>query len=259
MRIPLYQLDAFAEQPFQGNPAAVCPLQEWLPEELMQRIAEENNLAETAFTVPTGDGFAIRWFTPVTEVDLCGHATLAAAYALFMTKAVDGSIVRFSSRSGPLTVEHAHDRLTLDFPAQPLEACDPPEALVSGLQVTPSETFRGMDYLAVLQDEESIRRLTPDMGALKRLDRRGLIVTAPGEQTDFVCRFFAPNFGIDEDPVTGSAYCALMPYWSARLKKNQLNAVQLSRRTGRVRCELKGRRVLISGRVVPYLEGTILV
>lgn len=257
MRLSLYQIDAFAERPFQGNPAAVCPLEDWLPDDVLQAIAEENNLAETAFYVRRDGGYELRWFTPAKEVDLCGHATLAAAHVLFQSDRLAESRVTFQSRSGPLRVFREGDLLTLDFPAQPPVRCEVPPGMADGLGAMPCECYRAMDYMAVFESEDLIRSLAPDFRRLRSLELRGVIVTAAGKTTDFVSRFFAPNYGIDEDPVTGSAHCTLAPYWANRLGKSILTARQLSKRTGQLRCRVEGERVFISGRTVPYLEGTI--
>ncbi len=257
MRLQLYQVDAFAEKLFTGNPAAVCPLEEWLPEAVMQSIALENNLSETAFVVREASGWRIRWFTPGSEVDLCGHATLATAWVLFDLGLVDGSELFLQSRSGKLKVSRDDGLLTLDFPALQVSPCLLPDSLVAALGRRPAELYRAMDYMAVFDTEEEILSLEPDFNALGRIDLRGLIVTAPGKEADFVSRFFAPRVGVNEDPVTGSAHCMLTPFWAARLGRNRLQARQLSRRGGSLVCELRGDRVLISGRCVPYLKGTI--
>lgn len=257
MKLPIYQIDAFAEGPFKGNPAAVCPLERWLPDTLMQSIAEENNLSETAFFVPTDGDYELRWFTPACEVDLCGHATLAAAHVLLGLNGSAQTRMTFHSRSGPLHVFREGDLLTLDFPAQPSVACEVPDAMVAGLGARPRECYRAMDYMAVFESEREIAALAPDFRRLRTLDLRGVIVTAPGKSVDFVSRFFAPNYGVAEDPVTGSAHCTLAPYWAKRLGKTELNARQLSKRTGALRCRVEGERVFISGRAVAYLEGTI--
>src|SRR5262245_6029034 len=259
MKLPIFQIDAFAEAPFEGNPAAVCPLDDWLPDELLQSIAQENNLSETAFYVPQDGHYELRWFTPVREVDLCGHATLAAAHVLLQSNGPAQSSVTFQSRSGPLRVFREEDRLTLDFPAQPGVACEVPAPLVQALGATPLAFYRAMDYMAVFETEEQITKLAPDFTRLKVLDLRGVIVTAPGRTSDFVSRFFAPNYGVDEDPVTGSAHCTLAPYWAQRLGKSSMLARQLSKRTGTLRCRVEGERVFISGRTVAYLEGTIQI
>lgn len=255
MKLPIFQIDAFADAPFQGNPAAVCPLEHWLPDSTMQAIAQENNLSETAFYVPKGEDYDLRWFTPAREVDLCGHATLAAAHVLFGLKQIPSVI--FHSRSGPLRVMREGELLTLDFPAQPGTCCEIPDALAAGLSARPKECFRAMDYLAVFETDQDVQALAPDFRQLRALDLRGVIVTAPGTHVDFVSRFFAPNYGVDEDPVTGSAHCMLAPYWAERLGKTTLTARQLSRRGGSLRCRVEGDRVFISGRTVAYLEGTI--
>ena len=257
--IPIYQVDAFVtgDGPFTGNPAAVCPLEEWLDEAVMQRIAAENNLAETAFLVGAQGNYRIRWFTPQTEVDLCGHATLAAAAIIFdrIEPALDR--VTFCSQSGPLAVARDADRLALDFPSRPPLPCEVPDALLAGLGRTPLEIRASRDYLARFASEEEVRSLRPDFARLTGLDRLGVIVTAPGHDSDFVSRFFAPNAGIPEDPVTGSAHCTLIPYWSEILGKKALFARQVSERGGALWCGQEGDRVRIAGRTALYLEGSI--
>ncbi|MGC1481895.1 MAG: PhzF family phenazine biosynthesis protein [Chthoniobacterales bacterium] len=257
MKLPIYQVDAFADQPFEGNPAAVCPLECWLPDSVLQSIAEENNLSETAFFIGAGDRYHLRWFTPIQEVDLCGHATLAAAHVLFSGECESADQLSFDSRSGPLRVFRDGDLLTLDFPTDPGIRCESPVDLIEGLRATPVECYRAMDYLAVFDSEAKIAEISPDFQRLKALDRRGVIVTARGEEEDFVSRFFAPKFGIDEDPVTGSAHCTLAPYWARTLGKNALSAKQISKRTGLLKCRLSADRVFISGRVADYLQGQI--
>jgi PhzF family phenazine biosynthesis protein len=259
MKLPIFQLDAFAEAPFQGNPAAVCPLQHWLPDQVLQSIAQENNLSETAFYVPREGCYELRWFTPTREVDLCGHATLAAAHVLLSSNGPAQSQVTFHSRSGPLRVFREDAQLTLDFPAQVGVACEVPSPMVEALGTKPRACYQAMDYMAVFETEEELTALRPDFRKLTALDLRGVIVTAPGRTSDFVSRFFAPNCGVDEDPVTGSAHCTLAPYWAERLRKSTLHARQLSKRTGTLRCRVEGQRVLISGRTVVYLEGTIQI
>ena len=263
MRLPLFQIDAFAERVFQGNPAAVCPLEAWLPEALMQAIAAENNLSETAFCVPEGEGYGLRWFTPLKEIDLCGHATLATAHVLFEHLGFAGAEIVFSTRSGALRVTRAGDRLAMDFPAKAIEPCAAPAALIEGLGRMPLEVYGGRDYLAVFADAAEVRALTPDPRRLAELDRHGVIVTAPGGaedgDVDFVSRFFVPKFGVDEDPVTGSAHCSLTPFWAARLGKTTLEARQVSRRGGRLQCTLAGERVILRGRAVTYMAATIEV
>jgi PhzF family phenazine biosynthesis protein len=259
MKILIYQVDAFASRVFEGNPAAVCPLEEWLDDEVMQAIAQENNLSETAFFVPHEKGFDIRWFTPAAEVDLCGHATLASAFVVFTAIEPGRSEVTFASRSGPLSVSSNGDLLTLDFPAQPPAPCAAPSELAAGLGKDPAEVLACEDYFAVYASQEDIVGMRPDMSVLEKVDLRGVIVTAPGDEVDFVSRFFAPRYGIDEDPVTGSAHCALTPYWAQRLGKSKLHAYQLSRRGGELFCEDRGDRVMISGRAVLYLQGFITI
>jgi predicted PhzF superfamily epimerase YddE/YHI9 len=259
MRIPLYQIDAFAERPLTGNPAAVCPLDAWLPDDVMQAIAAENNLAETAFFVPEGKGWRLRWFTPTTEVDLCGHATLAAAHVIFTVLAPELQRVAFrTEKAGDLAVTRDGELLALDFPARPPAPCAEPAGLGRALGRRPTALLAARDYLAVYDEPEQVAALAPDFTALAALDRFAVIVTAPGRgEVDFVSRFFAPAQGVDEDPATGSAHCSLIPYWAGRLEKTRLAARQLSRRGGSFACELRGDRVAIAGRTVPYLTGTI--
>ena len=257
MKLKQYQVDAFATRPFEGNPAAVCPLQGWLDDNLLQAIAAENNLSETAFFVPSGEGFELRWFTPVDEVELCGHATLASAHILFEKLGYKEKVIRFATRSGELTVEKRGDGLRMDLPALPPAPVAAPAALVEGLGVAPLEVLAAGDYLAVFESEAAIRAIHPNHAALERLDLRGVIVTAPGDNTDFVSRFFAPALGVPEDPVTGSAHCTLAPYWAGKLGKNSLSARQVSRRGGNLRCEVTGGRVLLYGRAVTFMEAEI--
>lgn len=257
MKIKLYQVDAFTDKVFGGNPAAVCPLQAWLPDEVLQSIALENNLSETAFFIPVEGAYHLRWFTPKTEVDLCGHATLASAFVLFNRLAYAGEAVRFHTREGDLCVARNGAELVMDFPSKVPVACELPELLVAALGVTPLELFTNEDYLVVLQDEAAVRAVVPDFKTMTEIDTRGIIITAPGDKVDFVSRFFAPRYGIDEDPVTGSAHCVLTPFWSERLGRDDLVARQVSRRGGDLKCTLKGARVAIAGRAVLYLEGEI--
>jgi PhzF family phenazine biosynthesis protein len=259
MRLPIFQVDAFAGEVFRGNPAAVCPLHEWLPDDRMQAIAAENNLAETAFFAPGRDGYDLRWFTPTVEVDLCGHATLASAHVVFERLQPGARTVRFSTRSGLLEVARDGDLLVMDFPALPAESCPAPAALVDGLGARPQEVLRAKNYLAVFDTERQIRALRPDMAALATLAPYAVIVTAPGADVDFVSRFFAPAHGVPEDPVTGSAHCTLVPYWARRLGKKDLRARQVSARVGELACRDNGVRVAMGGRAVLYLEGTIYV
>jgi PhzF family phenazine biosynthesis protein len=257
MKLPYYEVAAFTTNPFGGNPAGVCLLEGWLADRVLQRIAANNNLSETAFLVPRGNDFELRWFTPTTEVDLCGHATLAAAAVLFGEGRLPEETVRFYSRSGVLPVTRKDDVLTLDFPARPPAPIAAPAALISGLRETPREVYQARDCLAVFAGEADVRALRPDFALLKTLDCLGIIATAPGTDCDFVSRFFAPGAGIDEDPVTGSAHCTLIPFWAARLGKTTLSARQLSARGGELCCELVGDRVRIGGRAVLYLCGEI--
>jgi PhzF family phenazine biosynthesis protein len=259
MKLPIYQIDAFTDHLFAGNPAAVVPLQEWLPDEVMLNIAAENNLAETAFFIPTEAGFHIRWFTPFIEIDLCGHATLATAYVIFKLQNYHDEIIRFNSRSGELTVTMDGDWLTLNFPIDVYQIAVPPPALVESLRsITMMEVYKGKsDYLVVLDSEEAVRDLDLDIIVLSTIPARGIIITASGSDVDFVSRFFAPQSGIDEDPVTGSAHTTLIPYWSEKLSKTTLTARQLSKRGGYLKCELDGERVNIGGQARLYLQGEI--
>ena len=259
MKLPIFQIDAFTDKLFAGNPAAICPLESWLPDQLLQSIAAENNLAETAFVVQRDSFFDLRWFTPTLEMDLCGHATLAPAHVIFRHLGYRGSIVRFQTRSGALTVSRNEDLLTLDFPARPAAPCDTPQELSDGLRATPTATAKARDYLAVFETEQAVRSLQPDMAALMRLDCLGIIATAPGNHCDFVSRFFAPRAGVPEDPVTGSAHCTLIPYWAQRLGRSELRALQVSPRGGELFCEHRGERVGIGGRAVTYSSGFLHV
>ena len=259
MDIPIYQVDAFASEVFKGNPAAVCPLEAWLPDETLQGIALENNLSETAFLVRRGTDYDLRWFTPAVEVDLCGHATLGSAYVVAHHLQPGADAVRFHSRSGVLTVTRKGELFTLDFPALERKPAPDDPDVVAALGAAPVEIWDSMDLLVVFPDEATIRGLRPDMTRVAALKTRGVLVTAPGEDCDFVSRFFAPQSGIPEDPVTGSAHCILTPYWAKRLGKTAMSARQLSARGGELAVELQGDRVLISGRVAPYMEGRIRV
>lgn len=250
-------MDAFSDSLFSGNPAAVCPLDEWLPDELMQQIASENNLAETAFFVRQEDGYQIRWFTPLVEVDLCGHATLASAHVLFNHLNFPGDRIRFDSKSGPLYVSRSQEMITLDFPVAAFDRTGPPDGLSDALGVKITEVYQSTDYLVLLNSEDEVRDAHPDFSRLALIPARGIIITAPGESADFVSRFFAPAVGINEDPVTGSAHTFLVPFWSQRLGKTELTAKQISARGGVLYCKLRGDRVEISGRAVTYLEGIL--
>ena len=256
MKIPLFVADAFASQPFHGNPAAVCPLKHWLGDATMQSIAAENNLSETAFFVPRGGDYELRWFTPTVEMDLCGHATLASAFILFSELGFRGDVVRFHSRSGILSVTREGEILTLDFPSRPPAPCEVPDALINGLGAKPVEVLKARDYFAIYATEGEVRSLQPDFATLGKLDAK-VIVTAPGGDCDFVSRFFAPTFGVNEDPVTGSAHCTLIPYWSHRLGKPSPFARQVSQRGGELFCRLAGERVHIGGKAVLYSRGHI--
>jgi PhzF family phenazine biosynthesis protein len=260
MNLPIYKVDAFTDRLFAGNPAAVVPLETWLADGLMQDIAAENNLSETAFYVRGPEGFAIRWFTPAVEVDLCGHATLGSAFVAFSRGDAAGDWMEFSSRSGPLRVRREGDFLVLDFPAHVPEPAPSPDGLAEALGAAPREIWRGgTDYLLVFDREADVQRLEPDFARLAAVPARGLIATAPGTDADFVSRFFAPRVGVPEDPVTGSSHTRLTPYWTRRLGKAELTARQLSRRGGTLRCRMAGDRVEIAGQARLYLTGTITV
>lgn len=260
MEIPIYQIDAFARGLFRGNPAAICPLTGWLPDQILQDIAAENNLAETAYYVLENGRYRIRWFTPTLEVDLCGHATLAAAAVILeVRRELAHSNVVFDSRSGELAVERSGSVYTLDFPSQPAVPSSAKPGLAGALGAQPSAFLRARYDLCVFETEEQIRALAPDMPALGKVNSFAVIVTAPGRDCDFVSRFFAPAAGIPEDPVTGSAHSTLIPYWSARLGKKNLFARQISARGGELWCEDRGSRVGIGGHAVKYLEGRIFV
>jgi PhzF family phenazine biosynthesis protein len=259
MRIKLYQVDAFTDSVFGGNPAAVCIIDKWLDDTLMQQIAAENNLSETAFAVAKDNTFEIRWFTPNSEVDLCGHATLATAHVLFNHYGFSGEKIVFHTQErGTLGVTMEGNLLTLDFPADPPEKLVVPQQLVDAIGKPPVESYRGRsDYLLIYGTQKDIEEISPDFTRLAEVDIRGIIVTAPGYDTDFVSRFFAPKLGINEDPVTGSAYTTLTPFWAERLGKNSLIARQLSRRRGDLQCKLHESRAHISGQAVTYLVGDI--
>lgn len=257
MKIKQYQVDAFATRTFEGNPAAVCPLENWLEDDLLQAIAEENNLSETAFFVPTAKGFSLRWFTPVKEVDLCGHATLATAHVIFEILGYTESNIIFETRSGNLCVEKNSNQLKMDFPACLPTPCEISETIIKALGVRPVELLAADDYVAVLDNEATVRAITPNQALLAQLDLRGVIVTAPGADVDFVSRFFAPKIGIPEDPVTGAAHCKIAPYWARKLGKNTLSAKQVSKRGGSLTCEVKADRVVLYGNAVTFMEAEI--
>lgn len=257
MKIKLYQIDAFAKKSFEGNPAAICPLQEWLDDEKLLSIAEENNLSETAFFVPTNDGFHIRWFTPTTEVDLCGHATLAAAFVIFNELGYKNNSIAFDSRSGILNVVKENDLFIMDFPEQSPVVCELPEEIKRAFDTQPVECLKSQDYIVVFNDENEILSANPKLELLANIELRGVIITAKSKNYDFVSRCFAPKYGINEDPVTGSAHTQLTPYWANKLNKNKLHAKQVSKRGGELFCELLGQRVNIAGYAVKYLQGEI--
>lgn len=259
MRLPIYQVDAFTDKLFGGNPAAVCPLESFLPDATMQAIAAENNLSETAFLVSEGGDYLLRWFTPTVEVDLCGHATLASAHVVFEFIEPRRDVVRFRTlKAGTLEVRRSAGLLTMDFPARPPVPCEPPAELLAALGGTPREVLRARDHLVVYGSAAEIAALKPDLATLATVDCWAAIVTAPGEHgADFVSRFFAPAQGVPEDPVTGSAHTTLVPYWAKHLGRNNLTARQLSRRGGLLHCTLNGERVDIGGYAVTYLTGQI--
>jgi PhzF family phenazine biosynthesis protein len=259
MRLPLYHVDAFASRVFSGNPAGVVPLASWPDDATLQSIAAENNLSETAFFKGTAGRYDIRWFTPTTEVDLCGHATLASAFVLMTRLSPELGAVEFSSRSGPLRVTREGELFALDFPARPARPVDLTGALQAALGARPIEVWAARDLMAVYESEDVVRSLKPDLPMLSAYDTFAVLVTAPGKEADFVSRFFAPRQGIPEDPVTGSAHCTLVPYWARRLGRPKLHALQVSARGGELFCEERGERVSIGGRAVLYLEGTIEV
>lgn len=254
----IFQIDAFTDQVFSGNPAAVVPLEKWPGVDTMQAIASENNLSETAFYAPESDGsFKIRWFTPTTEVDLCGHATLATAHVLFNHQGYKEKTIRFASKSGLLTVEKREGLYWMNFPSQPPKPIPVPKLIPDALGTIPIYTGMNVDLLILVNDEETVAKMKPDLLILERMEARGIIVTAPGENEDFVSRFFAPAVGVPEDPVTGSAHTVLTPFWAKRLSKNNLKARQLSKRGGAIQCKMLGDRVEIGGSAVTYMTGKI--
>jgi PhzF family phenazine biosynthesis protein len=263
MDLTIYQVDAFAERRFAGNPAAVVPLQNWLPDATLQAIAAENNLAETAFFIRDGAkggaDFHLRWFTPTVEIDLCGHATLASGFVISTHLEPGRTNMSFRSRSGVLGLERRGDLFALDFPAHPPEAMAMPDGVEKALCRKPAKMLAAKQWLAVYESEADVAGLKPDMAAIVALGRDGVIATAPGQRSDYVCRYFAPHAGIPEDPATGSAQCVTVPYWAERLGKKKLTGRQISSRVGSFQCELKGNRVDIAGRCVAYLEGKIHV
>lgn len=259
MELTVYQVDAFTEKIFGGNPACVVPLEQWLDETLMQQIAFEHNQSETVFFVKTGEQYQIRWFTPTVEVDICGHATIASAYVLFNLLGYEGKKIQFfSHRSGPLSVTRNGELLTLDFPTDTITPVTLDETLLNCFTEVPLEAYRGRnDFMVVFSDEKTIREMQPNWQNIALLPSRGLIVTAYGEQVDFVSRWFGPQSGVKEDPVTGSAHTTLIPYWRTVLQKDEMNALQVSSRCGKLHCVYQGERVLISGTAAHYMSGTI--
>ncbi len=260
MKTEIFQVDAFTNKVFGGNPAAVVPLESWPEDSLLLSIAEENNLSETAYFVPKNDGFELRWFTPRVEIDLCGHATLASAYVLFNHLGFDGDLIKFYTRkSGELSVSRDKNLLILDFPSRPHAETEPNQKLNQALGLPPKLLQHGRDFVAIYDSEKEIRQLAPNMGELEKVAKHGVIVSAPGENVNFVVRAFFPALGIPEDPVTGTAYTVLAPYWSKKFGRNEFKAKQLSKRGGDVSVELQGDRVKISGEAALYLRGTIEV
>ncbi|MFQ4142647.1 PhzF family phenazine biosynthesis protein [Chlorogloeopsis sp. ULAP02] len=261
MKLPIFQVDAFTDKVFGGNPAAVCPLEQWLTDDVMQRIALENSVAETAFFIQLGEGFEIRWFTPEIEMDLCGHATLATAHVIARHLNFLMPSIQFQSKSGELTVAVEEELLTLNFPSRKPEPCEAPQVILDALQHKPVEILKSRDYVLVFEDENVIRHLKPNQSILNQinLDPGGVVVTAKGKDVDFVSRFFTPQASIFEDPVTGSAHCSLIPYWSKTLGKDSMIALQLSPRVGKLLCKNMGERVLISGEAVTYMQGHIII
>ncbi len=255
MNYPIFQVDAFAEKVFGGNPAAVCPLTEWLPTDLMQKLAFENNLSETAFFIKKDGEYHIRWFTPEVEVDLCGHATLASAYIIFNFYEEDALSLNLNSMSGQLVVERKGDKIELNFPARMPQQVETPEGISDCFNKKPVEVLKSRDYFLLYESEEDVRSLVPDYAVMNRLNALGVIVTAPGTDVDFVSRFFVPNSVIGEDPVTGSAHSTLIPYWSKHLNKSDLTARQLSARGGYLWCKYLGDRVTMAGNAVLYMKG----
>jgi len=260
MKLKIYQVDAFAENIFEGNPAAVIPLKRWLPDETLQKIALENNLSETAFFISLETGFHIRWFTPLAEVKLCGHATLASAHVLFQHLNYNESEIRFQSRSGILKVKKENDLIVLDFPASKISEIEIPEDLISAFNIQPKKCIKGRDdFMLIFENESTVSQLKPDFQQLVEAKTRGVICTSKSEKYDFVSRFFAPAVGVNEDPVTGSAHTMLIPYWSKELDKKEMIAKQISARGGVLHCKNLDERVEIGGKAVTYLIGEIIV
>lgn len=252
---PIYKVDAFTNKLFGGNPAAVCPLESWLDDDIMQKLAAENNLSETAFFVMEDEVFHLRWFTPEYEIDLCGHATLATAYVIFNELNHPSDTIHFTCKSGKLEVKKKGDLFELNFPSRMPVDCEAPESLLKGINIKPNKILKSRDYFLVYDDEEAVKNITPDFNFWNQLDVVGVVVTAPGNDVDFVSRFFVPNSVIGEDPATGSAHCNLIPYWAKELNKDELIATQISARRAEFICENKGERVLMAGNAVLYLKG----
>ncbi|MFB1630913.1 PhzF family phenazine biosynthesis protein [Pseudomonas sp. AP-1] len=262
MQLEIFQVDAFSAEPFGGNPAAVIPLDSWLPDDRLQRIAEENNLSETAYFVRNGETYDLRWFTPAVEVDLCGHATLASAYVLFEELGEQAQVLRFNTRSGELRVSRGADGLlAMDFPARQPVAVDTPAGLLQALGLNVAgQLYRSDDFVLMIDDASLLEPLKPDFVALSAFDVRGIAVTAPGRGYDFVTRWFGPRVGVNEDPVTGSAHTSLAPLWAERLGKTSLSCEQGGARKGQLHCEVPGNgRVIISGRAALYLKGRVFI
>ena len=262
MKIKIYQVDAFASKIFEGNPAAICPLDEWLDDEILQKIAEENNLSETAFFVFSGNDIQLRWFTPLEEVDLCGHATLACAHVIYKHLGYTKAQINFQTKSGRLVVTENDSGYSMDFPAtEPVELSEEiPTNLIKGLSgIIPKKVMSAFDYIIILNSEEDVRNLTPDLSMWLNIGLRGVVVTAQGNDVDFVSRCFFPKLRVNEDPITGSAHCELMPYWAEKLKNNKLKARQISKRSGLVLCEFNKDRVILTGNAVDYMSGVITI
>jgi len=258
MKIKMYQIDAFTDTLFKGNPAAVCQLDQWLADSLLQNIAQENNLSETAFYVANNDTYQLRWFTPTHEVDLCGHATLATAHVLFFEHDVTCDTIAFETKSGPLYVSKSQNQLTMELPAYDLQRCPTmPEQLVEGLAKQPQELWAGEVYVAIFDSEDEIRQIQPNYHLLNQLDRLGVAITAKAKHCDIVSRFFAPKVGINEDPVTGALHCALLPLWAKKLGKSQFTAIQASQRGGKLWGEIKNNRVFLTGYTKKYMEAEL--
>ncbi|MDK2978253.1 MAG: hypothetical protein PWP52_967 [Bacteroidales bacterium] len=259
MKIPIYQVDAFTSEVFGGNPAAVCPLTKWPDKDIMQKIAMENNLSETAFFVPKDETFEIRWFTPKVEINLAGHPTLAAAWVIFNELTYQKPVIRFKSPSGELIIEKDQGLLIMDFPSNEGKVIPAPEYLMDGLGAEPLEVLQSRDLLVLFKNQQEVEKIKPNFGILEKVETFGIIISAKGEDCDFVSRFFAPRAGINEDPVTGSAHTTLIPYWAKKLNKKKLEATQLSKRKGKLTCEYHGERVKIAGTAKLFMKGEIFI